>query len=149
MWGSECLCSVDALTARQVHVTVTSAAVFLLKVVRLMPFFFDASGILAQARETADTLGHVSGRSHAKVLRQMLKRFDNTPQDASANPGADAESEPIGNSAQHTSAPADLSVDVLFPPDMLPAQTTGLSDFWDGDAYDNGSLMQDLSVFDL
>jgi hypothetical protein len=143
------LCSVDALTGRQVHVTFTSAAVFLLKVVRLMPFFFDASGILAQVRETADTLGHVSGRSHAKVLRQMLKRFDVTRQDAPASLDADVGSGVIEDSTQHSSPPADLSMDVLFPPDLPPAETTDMSDFWDWDAYDNGSLLQDLSVFDL
>jgi hypothetical protein len=47
------------LIQRQVHVTFASAAVFLLKV--LLPYFFDTSGLLAQVRDTAITLGHVSG----------------------------------------------------------------------------------------
>ncbi|RSH80084.1 hypothetical protein EHS25_007286 [Saitozyma podzolica] len=133
----------------RVHVTFTSAAVFLLKVVRLMPFFFDTSAILAQVRETADTLGHVSGRSHAKVLRQMLKRFDITPQDAPTSLDADVGSGVIADSTKQSSALTDLSTDVLFQPDVPPAETTDMSDFWDWDAYDNGSLLQDLSVFDL
>lgn len=114
-----------------------------------MPFFFDASAILAQVRGTADTLGHVSGRSHAKVLRQMLKRFDITPQDAPASLHADVGSGVIEVSTQHSYAPTDLSADLLFPPEVPPAETTDMSDFWDWDAYDNGSLLQDLSVFDL
>ncbi|RSH89713.1 hypothetical protein EHS25_001698 [Saitozyma podzolica] len=133
----------------QVHVTFASAAVFLLKTVRLMPGFFDASGILAQVREIADTLGHVSGRSHAKVLRQMLKRIEDTRQDAPADLGTHARAGVIEDSTQHSSASADLAVDVLFPPDVPPLETTEMSDFWDWDAYDNGSLLQDLSIFEL
>lgn len=114
-----------------------------------MPFFFDTSAILAQVRETAETLGHVSGRSHAKVLRQMLKRFDITPQDAPTGLDADVGSGVIADSTKQSSALTDLSADALFQPDVPLAETTDMSEFWDWDAYDNGSLLQDLSVFDL
>jgi hypothetical protein len=138
------------LIQRQVHVTFASAAVLLLKVVRLLPYFFDTSGILALVRDTANTLGHVSGRSHARILRQMLKRFDKTRQDRPSDPPqANVPVESIEATVQQLSAPAAPSMDELWPPDVLSAQALQTSAFWNCDAHNNGSLLQVLSGIDL
>ncbi|KAK4689619.1 hypothetical protein P7C73_g479, partial [Tremellales sp. Uapishka_1] len=63
----------DPADARYTHINVTFAAVFLLKIIKLLPNEFDEEGILAQVQKTAQLLGHVSGKSHAKTLERMLE----------------------------------------------------------------------------
>jgi hypothetical protein len=137
------------LIQRQVHVTFASAAVFLLKVVRLLPYFFDTSDLLAQVRDTANTLGHVSGRSHARILRHILKRFDDASQERPSGYVEPVQVEWTDTTGQNPSAPAASSVDESWPSDILSAETLDTSVFWNWDALDNGSLLQDLSGFDL
>jgi hypothetical protein len=137
------------LIQRQVHVTFASAAVFLLKVVRLLPYFFDTSGLLAQVRDTANTLGHISGRSHARILRHMLKRFGDASQERPSGSVEPVQVEWTDTIEQNPSSPAASSVDESWPSDILSAETLDTSVFLNWDALESGSLLQDLTGFDL
>jgi hypothetical protein len=49
-----------------------SAAIFLLKVIRLLPAMGQVTLIVAEIQGVIDVLDHVSGQGHAQILRQML-----------------------------------------------------------------------------
>lgn len=52
-----------------------SAAIFLLKVIRLLPAMGQVTLIFAEIQGVIDVLDHVSGQVHAQILRQMLSHL--------------------------------------------------------------------------
>jgi hypothetical protein len=74
-----------------------SAAIFLLKVIRLLPAMGQVTLIFAEIQGVIDVLDHVSGQVHAQILRQMLSHLrahlsmrpqSNVPTPAPEDPGA-------------------------------------------------------------
>ncbi|ORY26778.1 hypothetical protein BCR39DRAFT_540190 [Naematelia encephala] len=59
-------------TSETTHLHITFAAVFLLKIMRLLPTSFDNEGILNQVRATVTLLSHVRGKYHAECLQVMV-----------------------------------------------------------------------------